>query len=140
MKTRFLMLLTAVTLFAALAIPVQLRSQDKPEQHNNNHTHRHYKLIDLGTFGGPSSWFCNDPNLAGGACAIQNNRGTVVSGADTSLPNPNYQNPSVLFPPFTVPGDPFIQHAFQWQGGRFRTLAHFPAVITAGPKRSVLMG
>lgn len=125
MKARFLMLLTAVTLFAALAIPVRLRAQGKPE-HNGNHNHHHYKLIDLGTLGGPNIWFCNDPNLAGGACAIQNNRGTVVSGADTSQPNPNYQNPSPLFPPFSVPGDPYIQHAFQWQGGALQDLGALP--------------
>jgi hypothetical protein len=43
------MLFAAITLFTALAIPVRLCAQGKPE-HNSNHNHHHYKLIDLGTF------------------------------------------------------------------------------------------
>jgi len=42
--------ITALTLLAALAVPVQLAAQNEPEQH---HKHHHYQLIDLGTFGGP---------------------------------------------------------------------------------------
>jgi len=123
MKFRRL-LSTQAVLLAALAISVQLIAQDHQSTASNRH-HR-YRLIDLGTFGGPSNWFCNDPNLVGGACAIQNNRGMVVSGADTSLPNPNYQNPNIFFPPFTVPGDPYIQHAYQWQGGALQDLGALP--------------
>jgi hypothetical protein len=49
MKSRFLMSLTAITLFAALA--VGLAAQDN----HNHHKHHHYQFIDLGTFGGPTS-------------------------------------------------------------------------------------
>jgi hypothetical protein len=77
MKARFLILLTAVTLFTALAIPVRLVAQDIPE-HNNNHKLHHYKLMDLGTFGGPTGYLCNDPTGGGGACPVLNNRGTSV--------------------------------------------------------------
>ena len=46
-----------------------------------------------------------------------------MSGADTSVPNPNYGNPSIFLPPTGAPpGDPFIQHAFQWQGGALQDL------------------
>ena len=61
MKTKFRMLLSAITfiaglalLFAALALPGRLAAQDKQ---GNNPKHHHYKLIDLGTFGGPTSYF-----------------------------------------------------------------------------------
>lgn len=37
--------------FAVLAIPIQLVAQ---EQQDNNHKQHHYKLIDMGTFGGPA--------------------------------------------------------------------------------------
>jgi probable HAF family extracellular repeat protein len=108
-----------IVLFTALAIPLGLAGRTN---HAKRPTHLRYKLIDIGTFGGPTSWFCNDLNLAGGACAIQNRRGTIVSGADTSDSNPNYQNPNPFFPPSTVPGDPFIQHAFRWQDDRLQDL------------------
>ena len=58
MKSRFRMLLSAITffaglalLFAALALPLRLAAQDK--QKNPNRRHHHYTLIDMGTFGGP---------------------------------------------------------------------------------------
>jgi probable HAF family extracellular repeat protein len=105
MKSGFLTRFTAPALLALL-IPASVGAQNT-----------RYKLINFGTLGGPNNWFCNDLNLGGGACAILNNRGTMVSGADTTLANPNYQNPSPFFPPFTVPGDPYIQHAYQWNGG-----------------------
>ena len=59
MKTKFRILLSVITfvaglalLFAALAIPLRLAAQDKQD---HNRRHHHYKLIDMGTFGGPQS-------------------------------------------------------------------------------------
>jgi hypothetical protein len=67
-----------MTLFAALAIPVQLAAQEHT-------THfRHYKLIDIGTFGGPASYI-NPPFTFGSHNQI-NQRGTIVGGAATSIP------------------------------------------------------
>jgi hypothetical protein len=43
MKSRTLMCITAITLFAALAVPVQLAAQ-----------HTRYKLIDLGAWAVPT--------------------------------------------------------------------------------------
>jgi probable HAF family extracellular repeat protein len=56
MKSSTLTGITAVTLFAALAIPVCHAAQDNRD---HNHKRRHYKLIDMGAFGGPGS-FVND--------------------------------------------------------------------------------
>ena len=116
MKSRFLMCFTAIASFVALSIPVLLTAQKHPTMH-----HR-YKLIDLGTFGGPTGYLCNDPTNDGGPCPVLNNRGTVVSAADTSLPNPNYPNICLVCPL----GDPYILHAFQWQDGSLTDLGALP--------------
>jgi probable HAF family extracellular repeat protein len=120
MKSRTLMCFTALTLFAALAIPIRLTAQDN-QDHNYNHKLHHYKLTDLGTFGGPSAYLCNDPSNGGGACRVLNNRGAVVGAADTSLSDPNYPNVCL-----TCPLDPFISHAFQWQDGNLTDLGTLP--------------
>jgi hypothetical protein len=51
MTSRTLILFSGITLFAALAIPVQLVAQ-----------HTRYKLIDIGTFGGPQSFINHGAN------------------------------------------------------------------------------
>jgi probable HAF family extracellular repeat protein len=101
--------LTAIALFAALAIAAGLAAQDNQE-HNNHHKHHHYRLIDLGTFGGPQS---SVPGTFEFPSAAVSNAGTVVGGADTSNSNPNYPNCN----PFLGCPDAFIEHAFQWHGG-----------------------
>jgi probable HAF family extracellular repeat protein len=70
----------AVMLFSTLAMSVHLAAQEQREEKNEHH---HYKLIDMGTFGGPNSWFSNPDSRA------INNRGTATGWADTSIPDPN---------------------------------------------------
>src|SRR6266849_7807421 len=107
MKSKFQMLLSAITfsaglalLFAGLALPLRLAAQHNQDP---NPKHHHYKLIDLGTFGGPTSYFTN------GFDGILNNHGTAAGWADTSTPDP--------FPDFCFNPDCFVSHAFQWQSG-----------------------
>jgi hypothetical protein len=61
--------ITAMTLFAAVAIPVQLAAQQT-----------RYKLIDLGTLGGPNS------ATNGGPPSMINNGGVIAGIADTTAP------------------------------------------------------
>jgi hypothetical protein len=51
----------ALTLFAALTIPVQLAAQDKAKRHHP-HQYHHYQLVDPGTFGGPQNGLQNPGN------------------------------------------------------------------------------
>jgi probable HAF family extracellular repeat protein len=117
MKSRFLIPLTVIAFFAALAIP--LAAQEN--QNRNSKKHHHYQLIDIGTFGGPTGYLCNDPTGAGGACPVLNSRGTVVSAADTSIADPEYPNVCLI-----CPFDPYILHAFQWQDGTLTDLGVLP--------------
>ena len=98
MKSRFRMLLAAITffaglalLFAALALPLRLTAQDKQDP---NRRHHHYRLVDLGTFGGPNSSVPTGSfgiNGSGGARAISN-QGTVAGLADTSTKDPSFNS------------------------------------------------
>jgi uncharacterized membrane protein len=76
MKSRILTCITAMT-FAVLAIPVGLAAQDATAP-SKKVQHHHYKLIDIGTFGGPRSF------VGVGNVQVLNNRGIVAGRADTS--------------------------------------------------------
>jgi probable HAF family extracellular repeat protein len=128
MKSAKLMCITAIALFSALAIPVGL-AQDNQEN-NNHHKHHHYKLIDMGTFGGPQSWIFGAFEFPS---PVVNNAGTVVGGADTPNSNPNYPNPS----PFMFLGailgyaDPFVNQAFEWNNGTLTNLGALPGGVNS---------
>jgi probable HAF family extracellular repeat protein len=120
MKLRALTCIVAMTLFGAMTIPCRLAGQDNQD---SNHRHHHYKFINLGTLGGPVSYLTNDPSGGGGASEILTPRGTVVSSADTSVPDPNYPNTCLV-----CPSDPLIVHAFRWQDGSLTDLGALPGV------------
>jgi probable HAF family extracellular repeat protein len=102
-----------LSLLTVLAIPVRLAAQDNRDPH---HKHHHYKLIDVGTFGGPNTNLITQ----GVGAQILNNRGIVTGSADTSIPDPNA--PHCLSP------DCFISHAFKWQMGSLTDLGGLPGV------------
>src|SRR5213592_2610733 len=102
MKSRTMTCITAMTLLAALAIAVRLRlaAQEAPAAQGQATAHTRYKLIDIGTFGGPSSFIA--PSSSGGpenpARALLT-RGLVVGAAETAIPDafsPNCLNPECL--------------------------------------------
>jgi probable HAF family extracellular repeat protein len=104
--------INALTLAAAIVIPIALAAQDDASQHHKPRHHT-YKLVDLGTFGGPNSFYFSEPIVRS-----VNNLGTVVGGADTSLPDP--------FAPNCDSPDCLILHAFEWKHGTLHALETLP--------------
>jgi probable HAF family extracellular repeat protein len=104
MKSKTLPCITAISIFALLSIPGSLAAQDSQGQ---AHQHHHYKLVDLGTFGGPVSLVNGEPTEN-----FINHAGTIVGGADTFIPTsePGCYNP-------VNNNDCFISHAFVWSDG-----------------------
>jgi probable HAF family extracellular repeat protein len=110
MKFRFTAHLASATIFAAVGIPICLGGQNAQPGH---HKHHHYKVVDLGTFGGPSSYL---NALSDGAffsiAKVINKKGVVAGWADTAMPDP--------FPTFCFDvtlGDCFVSHAFRSHDG-----------------------
>ena len=85
--------IAAITLITGLAIPAQLLAQQPS-----------YKLIDVGTFGGPLSNL-NDGNDGNNSVTVVNNRGTLAGWADTPTPD--------QFPAFCFDDNCFVSHAFR---------------------------
>jgi len=73
--------------------------------------HVRYRLIDLGTFGGPNSTDFSSP--------IMNNHGAITGGADTADSDPNYPNCYNYI-------DCFVMHAYIWRNGVLTDLGGLP--------------
>ncbi len=100
----------------ALLLAVRLTAQ---EGQGNSAKYYKYKLIDLGSLGGPSAFIAN-PFEKG-----LTDRGIAVGTKDTATPDPYDPNC------FT---DCFITHAFKWQDGRALDLGALP-----GPNSSIAL-
>jgi len=109
MKTNFATVLTGVTLFAALAIPAQLIAQEQSGLQITQKHHTRYKVVFVGTFGGPNSHFERDGQH------ILNNDGSFIGWADDSLPDP-------FAPDGCWDGDCFVARAFLWKNGEMADL------------------
>src|SRR6266478_10130649 len=96
---------TSSAVFAALfASATPLAAQVIKPKHSN------YRVVDLGTFGGPHSQFNFNSR-------ILNRKGTAVGGASTSTPDPLCQFDS----PYC-----FVFHAGKYENGFFSDLGSLP--------------
>jgi len=101
MKSRMLPCITAATLlFTAMAMPNGMEAQ---AVQNQSTEHVRYKLIDLGTFGGPNS-YVNGPSVPDFS-----SQGTYVGDADTSTLDPDGG--------YCGPPNCFVQHTQKWKNG-----------------------
>jgi probable HAF family extracellular repeat protein len=114
---RALTCITPLTLLAVLALPLQLAAQDT-----------RYKLIDVGTFGGPNS----GTGFEASPLNALSSHGVFTACADTSIRDPNYPNFNPLIlptPNYGLPQpDPVIFHAFQWKNGTLTDLGALPGI------------
>lgn len=115
MKSKTLTLLTAAVMFAAIYLPIHLNAQQAQRLQNKEHVR--YKLIDLGTLGGPQSW--GDHGHDAGNI---NNSGVAVGVAETNIADTNYPN----FNPLSFFQDPLVYHAFKANNGSLVDLGALP--------------
>ena len=103
MKSRTLKFAVSIVLLVEMATPVWLTAQ-QPK----------YKLVDLGTLGGPHSY----GSLNGDGFQLLNNSGVVAGFADLALPDP--------YAPLCFDPDCFQAHAFRWKDGVMTDLGALP--------------
>jgi probable HAF family extracellular repeat protein len=98
MKSTNLMCFALVALFT-VALVTPLAAQQQAAKHHN------YKVIDVGTLGGPTSGFNGDSRII-------NRKGVAVGGADTSVFDPNCGC--------------YVSHGFRWEDGVLTDLGPLP--------------
>lgn len=84
------------------------------QEHSVRH-HHSYRLVEIGTFGGPWSGY--------NASAIANRSGTVVGAADTDSPDPYFPN--------CFNFDCFVIHAWKWDEGKLVDLGSLPKGLSS---------
>jgi probable HAF family extracellular repeat protein len=100
MRSAKLMSTSLTALLTVLGIPVLLAAQNEAPRQR-----AHYRVMDVGTFGGPTSGYT-------GNSVIINPQGTVVGVADTSIFDPSCGC--------------FATHAFRWERGVTTDLGALP--------------
>jgi probable HAF family extracellular repeat protein len=97
-----------------IALAVGADPAARHEQQRSGQTR--YRLVDLGTLGGPTS------GLNEGA-PVLNRHGAVTGTSVTSIPNPYFPNGNPQ-----VNSGPFVAHAFKWNDGVLTDLGALPPI------------
>jgi probable extracellular repeat, HAF family len=115
MKTKILAntLFSLGVIFAFAAVmPVEFTFAARNASSLPHSAPRRYRLIDLGTFGGPNVYF----NFSGYANSLLDNQGIAIGGADTLIDDPLCTNTP----------DCFVSHASEWRHGTLIDLGTLP--------------
>jgi len=114
-KIRIVGGLITIVALTGLAAPTNLAAQGSQRaQRGSEASHHRYKLVDIGTFGGPDSYFIFGVGL--------NGRGQAAGAAATPTPDPF---PICIF-------DCFVGHTFLWQDGVATDLGALPGTNNSG--------
>jgi probable HAF family extracellular repeat protein len=102
--------------FPAMAISALLATASPLIAQAGRNMHHHYKMIDLGTFGGPTNLVSSAPDYL-----VINDAGTIVGGADTAVltPVPDCWNPNLA-------PDCYVFYAYAWADGELNELDTLP--------------
>jgi probable HAF family extracellular repeat protein len=112
----------AATVEASPASAAPMVDSDSRQQYH------HYKLVDMGTFGGPESHI-NGFEYQGAAQNVDNG-GSLAGWADTSMPDP-FASSGNAFGNFCFNTDCFVSHAFQFQNGVTTDLGTLPGGLNS---------
>src|ERR1700719_4613459 len=103
-----------VAILTVLATSTSLAAQ---EEHPKHH---HYKLIDLGTLGGPqSAEVAENQTFTAPATQMINAQGIVTGAADVNVADPYG---------VCLSGDCMLVHSFLWRNGKMTDLGALPGV------------
>lgn len=102
--------------FLALTIAVQLSAQENKDHQNEHHK---YKVVDLGTLGGPASFIPNPWS------EDANRRGAVIAEADTLTLDP--------YSPHCFQASCLVNHGFKWHDDVRTDLGALPGANSSFP-------
>ena len=100
MRSTLLTFAAWLGILSVIVLPAQLAAQNIKGQVQ----HHHYKPIDIGAFGGPSSYLS-----APLPTNVMNKNGTLAAWADTPVAD--------SFPTFCFNPDCYVSHALKWNSG-----------------------
>jgi len=108
--------LARLIVLMVLVVSMRSAAQEQPASMGSKKHYSRYKLIDLGTFGGPQSYIADGADIT--AVRVLNNKGIFTGWADTSASDP--------FPDFCWDDDCLVAHAFLGDKHRKKDLGVLP--------------